>query len=92
VGDALGDAVGDEVGDALGDELIDAVGGSVCELVSAVLGDVVGVSLLAQKSTLATLPKSLPDNISVSPSVTLKDPVPYPQQIPSPYESLIVKT
>jgi len=92
VGDALGDSVGDVLGEAIGDAIGDTLGSSVCEIVGDTIGDVDGVGSSTQKTVLILPPKSLPDKISVSPSTTLKDPVPYSQQIPSPYESVMLKT
>jgi len=92
LGNTVGDALGNSVGDVLGDAIGDTLGSSVCETVGDTIGDVDGVGSSTQKAALILLSKSLPDKISVSPSTTLKDPVPYPQQIPSPYESVILKT
>jgi len=72
--------------------VVSALGVAVGAAVGDVIGDVDGVGSSTQKTVLILPPKSLPDKISVSPSTTLKDPVPCSQQIPSPYESVMLKT
>jgi len=65
------------------------VGTAVGDTVRDTVGDTVGAPLSTQKVTLVLFPKAPPDKISVPPSVTLNDPVPAAQQIPSPIESVI---
>ena len=54
--------------------------------------DVVGGWVVLHKSTVSLETNSPPDPTSTLFMKTLYDPVPYPQQIPSPYESVIVNT
>ena len=54
--------------------------------------DVVGGGVVLHKLTFSLEPNSPPDTTSTSLMKTLYDPVPYPQQIPSPYESVMVNT
>jgi len=96
-GDAVGDADGDAVGDADGDAVGDADGDAVGDVVDAV-GDAIGGGVdpvgawPTQKFSVALTPNSSPVKISVPSNVTVKEPVPNSQQIPSPYASLIWKS